>query len=251
MGMKESSIYETFTLPSKGLVYDTSINPQITLRSMTTLEEMKRLSQTDTPYKVMADIIEDCMKEKPKVHVYDMCLGDYEFLLHKLRVVTYGNEYKMTITCPNCGQVVDASVDLDSLTVSEYDESIMDQTHITLPVTNKLIELKFQTPRDLDTVTYKKKEMQKKTKSNVDFGILYTVISLIKKIDGQVVDPLAKEEFAKNLPMKDVNYIISKATELNKKVGVDNMVTAKCGSCGYELVTPFRLNNSFFRPDIN
>ena len=51
--------------------------------------------------------------------------------------------------------------------------------------------------------------------------------------------------------MKDINYIMARATKLNKKVGVDNLVTAKCGSCGYELVTPFRLNNSFFRPDVD
>ena len=249
--MKDSPIYETFTLPSKGMVYETPINPQVTLRSMTTLEEMKRLSQTDTPYKVMADIIEDCMREKPKIHVYDMCLGDYEFLLHKIRVVTYGSEYKMTITCPNCGKITDAEIDLDTLEVNEYDETYLDCVNITLPVSNKAIELKYQTPKDLDNISYKKKEMQKKTKSNVDFGLLFTTMSLIKKVDGQVIDPLAKEEFVKKLPMKDVNFIIAKATELSKKVGVDNLVTATCSDCGYEIVTPFRLNPTFFRPDID
>ena len=247
----ERSINETFVLPSKGMIYDTPINPQVSLRSMTTMEEMKRLSQSDTPYKIMADIIEDCLNEKLGMHVYDLCLADYEFLLYKLRIVTYGNDYKMTITCPNCNQVVEAEVDLDSLSVNEYDETYIDATNITLPVTNKIIELKYQTPRDLDIIAYKKKEMQKKTKSNVDFGLLYTTISLIKKVDGQVVDPLAKEEFVKRLPMKDVSYIMTQATELNKKVGIDNLVTAKCGQCGYEIVTPFRFNSTFFRPDFN
>ena len=157
----------------------------------------------------------------------------------------------MTITCPNCGQIVESSVDLDTITVNEYEESYVDLINITLPVTNKLIELKYQTPRDLDNIAFKKKEMQKKTKSNVDFGILFSTLSLIKKVDGQVLDPISKEEFVKKLPMKDVSFIMAKATDLNKKVGVDNLVTAKCGSCGYELVTPFRLNNSFFRPDVN
>lgn len=249
MAFTESSINETFTLPSKGLVYDKPIDPQVTLRSMTTLEEMKRLSQTDTPYKIMADIIEDCMKEKPKIHVYDMCLGDYEFLLHKLRIVTYGSSYTMTVTCPNCGKVEDTEIDLDSISIMEYEDSYLDDVNITLPVTNKIIELKYQTPRDLDMIVYKKKEMQKKAKSNVDFSLLYSVMSLIKKVDGQTIDPLAKEEFVKKLSMKDVNYILAKATELNRKVGLDNLVTTKCGQCGYEIVAPFRLNGSFFRPE--
>ena len=246
-----TTIQETFTLPSKGLIYDTPIDPQITLRSMTTMEEMKRLSHTDTPYKMMADIIEDCMITKPKIHVYDMCLGDYEFLFHKLRIVTYGNEYKMDITCPKCGQVTPSSVDLDSLGVNEYDDSYLDLARITLPITNKLIELKYQTPRDLDTIEYKKREMQKRAKTNFDYSILFSIMSLIKTVDGQVLDPITKEEFAKSLPMKDVNYILAKATTLNKKVGVDNLVTTKCNTCGYEIVVPFRLNNTFFRPNVD
>ena len=59
--MKEVSIKETFTLPSKGLVYDEKINPNITLRSMTTMEEMKRLSPSDLEYKTISEIIDDCI----------------------------------------------------------------------------------------------------------------------------------------------------------------------------------------------
>lgn len=246
-----TTIQETFTLPSKGLVYDTPIDPQVTLRSMTTMEEMKRQSHSDTPYKIMADLIEDCMIAKPKIHVYDMCIGDYEFLLHKLRVVTYGSEYKMEIVCPKCGQMNWSSVDLDSISVNEYDDSYVDASRITLPVTNKVIELKYQTPRDLDTIEYKKREMQKRTKSNLDYSIVFAPMSLIKNVDGQTLDPISKEEFVKSLPMKDVNYLLAKAVALNKKVGVDNLVTTKCSACGHENVSPFQLNSKFFRPDID
>ena len=34
------TISEYFTLPSEGKIYDTKVNPQINLRSMTTQEEM-------------------------------------------------------------------------------------------------------------------------------------------------------------------------------------------------------------------
>lgn len=246
--MADTTIFEGFSLPSKGLVYDEPINPHIELRSMTTMDEMKRLSPTDTPYKIMADIIEDCMIEKPKIHVYDMCLGDYQYLLHKIRVVTYGNKYKMQITCPNCGQVVNSVADLDSLSVVEYDDTYVDSLKITLPITNKEIELKYQTPRDLDDIQFKKREMQKRTKVNIDYGLLFTTISLIKKVNGQVLNPISLEEFVKQLPMKDVNTILSAGDKLNRKVGVDNQVNVKCGQCGYEIVTSFRITSEFFGP---
>lgn len=247
----DSTIYESFTLPSRGMIYENQISPIVTLRSMTTMEEMKRLSPTDTPYKAMADIIEDCMKDKPDISVYDMCLGDYQFLLHKLRVVTYGTKYSMTISCPNCGQIVDSTVDLDTLNVNEYDDSYSELMSITLPITKKVVVLKFQTPRDLDNIELKKKEMKKKSKLNFDFGLLYSVTSLIKSVDGQVMNSIVLEEFVKKLPMNDVNYILNCGQKLNEKVGVDNSVIAKCPECDYEVVAPFRFTSEFFRPTYN
>ena len=38
----ESTIFETFKLPSNGEIYEKPVNPEVTLRSMTTMEEMRR-----------------------------------------------------------------------------------------------------------------------------------------------------------------------------------------------------------------
>lgn len=244
----ESTIYESFELPSKGLIYDKPIDPYVTLRSMTTLEEMKRLSPTDTPYKVMSDIIEDCMQKKPDIHVYDMSLGDYQFLLHKLRIVTYGPDYKMLVKCSECGQVTDSLADLETLEVKEYDDSIIDKKLVTLPKTNKQVELKFQTPHDLDQISYKTKEMKKKTKQNIDYSILYTLMSLIKKVDGNTLDAISLEEFVKKLPNRDANYILNKSTELAREVGLNTKISVTCSQCGAELEIPFRITSEFFGP---
>ncbi len=243
-----TTIWETFELPSKGMIYEGVVNPSVRLRSMTTAEEMKRLSPTDTPYKVMCDIIEDCMQEKPSIHVTDMAICDYQFLLHKLRIVTYGPDYKMNIRCPQCGSVSEVVANLDDLKVNLWNADVMNSLIITLPITNYQVELKFQTPHDLDIISYKSKEMKKKTKLNVDYSVLYTVASLMKKVDGRFMDSLSIEEFAKNLPIRDANYILLKAGELNKKVGVDAEIPVKCAQCGCEVVVPFRITSEFFGP---
>lgn len=246
--MNNATIFESFTLPSKGLIYDKEVNPRVTLRSMTTLEEMKRLSPTDTPYKVMSDIIEACMQEKPSIHVYNMALGDYQFLLHKLRVVTYGPEYKMLIKCNHCDAVTESIANLDSLAVNEYTSDIIKQKMITLPKTNRQVLLRFQAPHDLDQIAYLSAEMKKKTKQNIDYSVLYTLISLVEKVDGQILDPISVEEFIKNLPSRDANYILNQATKLSNAVGVDNEITIKCANCGAEMRTPFRITSEFFGP---
>lgn len=244
----ESTIFESFVLPSKGLIYDKPINPNITLRSMTTMEEMKRLSPTDAPYKVMSDIIESCMQTPPERHVYDLAIGDYQFLLHKIRIVTYGPDYKMLVKCDECGETTESIANLESLEVKEWSEDITAKKLITLPKTNKVIELKFQTPRDLDTIAYKNKEMRKRTKQNLDYSVLYTIISLINKIDGKVPNVIELEEFVKSLPNRDANYILNKAGELSNMIGLDNIVTVKCSTCGADMEAPFRITSEFFGP---
>ena len=91
------TIGEGVELPSRGLIYDKKVNSYVELRSMTARDEMKRLAPSPARFKVLADIIEGCMIEKPAIHVYDMALGDYEYLLHKLRIITYGVEHQKEV----------------------------------------------------------------------------------------------------------------------------------------------------------
>ena len=119
-------IEETYTLPSLGKVYDVEVNPEITLRSMTTADEMKRLGTSEKRYKLMAEIIDDCMTENPGISAYDMCIGDYQFLLHKLRIVTYGPEYEVVSKCPFCGALSRGTLNLEELPVHQFSEDLYD-----------------------------------------------------------------------------------------------------------------------------
>ena len=111
--MQDYTIGENYTLPSLGKVYNVPVNPEIKIRSMTTEEEMKRVVSVDQPYKNMSEIIDDCLLESPGISAYDMCIGDYQFLLHKLRVVTYGPEYQVVNTCTYCGHENEDVINLD------------------------------------------------------------------------------------------------------------------------------------------
>lgn len=247
--MPKSTIFEDYILPSKGLVYDTPFDPHIRIRSMTTAEEMRRLAYTDTPYKVMSDIIEDCLETPLPIKVYDLCLGDYQFLLHKLRIVTYGPEYKMSLKCPTCGKVTDSIANLDSLEVLTVDKDFREEMEITLPKSLSKVKLKLQTPRSLDEIQMKKQERQKKVKTNaIEFGLIYTILSLVDTVDGEKLNPITGESWVRNLQMKDANYILSEAEKFNKKIGLDDQIIIHCDSCGFDVVTTFRLTSEFFGP---
>ena len=242
----------TFTLPSLGKIYNFDVNPNIKLRSMTVAEEMKRLNSSDRPYKNLADIIDDCLVDKPGISSYDMCLGDFQYLLHKLRVVTYGTKYRLSSKCPYCGFDNVGEIDLNEMSVSSYTDEVEKYFDIELPVSKNRVRLRMQTPRMLDDINVRVKEITSKRKSSSkDSAFLLNIESVIDTVDGSKLDVFKKSDFVKQLPMADINYILASVNKINELIGLDMTLNATCDFCGLDYDSPFRITPEFFRPSID
>lgn len=244
------TIMEGYELPSKGKIYNTSVDPHIELRSMTARDEMKRLSPSSTPLKTLADIIEGCCIEKPGVHVYDMSLGDYEFLLHKLRIVTYGEDYKVSLRCPECGEIIETVAQLGQLDVKEFDEEkVKELQTFTLPKSNRIITLNFLSPRMVEEMEAKVKDMKRRYKNvTIDFETLVRLLTNIDLVDGEKKSETELDNIVTNLPALDLQKILNNIDMLNQQVGLDNILYLTCPKCGGEVTTFFRFGPEFFRP---
>ena len=246
------TIAEEFTLPSLGKIYSKPVNPNIRLRSMTTEDEMLRLSHTERPYKLLCDIIDNCMVgDKPGISAYDMCLSDYQYLLHRLRVVTYGPDYVARSICPYCGYANEKKISLDDLEISQYSEELEKYFEFNLPKSGNLVKIKLQTPRSVDNIAIKVKEERKKNPDAPDKTLLLTVADLIDKVDGVVYDAIKLDMFVRKLPMADTNYILKCAEKLNKSIGINTNLEVHCAGCGVDYDTPFRVSPEFFGPSID
>ena len=245
----KSTIVENYTLPSKGLIYDNPINPEITIRSMTLAEEMRRLQISDDAYRPMSEVIDDCIETKLPMSSYDMCLGDYQFLLHKLRIVTYGSNYKMSVICPVCGEQNDLVLDLNTLGINELPNNYEELMSIKLPRTGDTVKIKFQTPRMLDKISRDIKEMKKQfpdLKGNPN--TLLTIQNTVDEINGRKMLPQALQEYLKNLPMMDISYLVQAISKLSDSVGIDPAINVRCKNCGVESQASFRFTPEFFTP---
>ena len=253
--MADYTLRGTYTLPSLGKIYGyDNINPEVTLRSMTTVEEMRRVNHSERVYQIMAEIIDDCIVDNQlPISCYDMCLADYQFLLHKLRVVTYGNEYKITSVCPYCGSTNTTSIDLDSFKVNYFDEEEFKKyLEFDLPKTQKHIKIRMQTPRVLDGITVRSKEQRKKTPNMAgDPAFLFTLESLIAEIDGKKPDPMALSNFVRTMPMADANYLLKYSEKLVGVFGLETDTQIQCSVCGLEYLSSFRTTGEFFGPSID
>lgn len=244
------TISEYFTLPSEGRVYtNINVNPQIQLRSMTTVEEMQRLTHTDKAYKNLCDIIDKCMVNNPGISSYDMALGDYQYLLFKLRTITYGSEYNGKATCPYCGSTNDAKFSLDDLIINTYTEEIEKYREFELPQSKSIIRIKMRTPRMLDTITEKVKEFKAK-RATSDATLLYSIQSIIESIDGEAPNPVYIQDWIRNLPMKDTNTITNYSDKLDNMLGIDTQLFYNCDICGLPFNSQMKTDMEFFRPSL-
>lgn len=250
--MAEYTISEYCELPSKGLIYDKPVHASIQMRSMTTEEEMRRLSHTEFPYKTLCDLIDTCMVEPCGISSYDMCLGDYQYLLHRMRVVTYGSKYPSSSVCVVCGAVNKSTIDLDDIPVLEFDPEEYNKLRcLTLPTSGKQVMLRYQTPRDIDQIAQEERDFKlRNPDSTTNISYLISLRHTIESIDGQKVPAAKLDQFLRKLPMRDTNAILQVATKLNEKVGIDTKIKNKCSNprCGVEYYTTFRITNEFFGP---
>lgn len=244
------TITGSYKLPSLGKLYSGNVKAEFSLRSMTVADEMKRLNPSDRPYKVFADIIDDCMVDSPGISAYDMCMGDYQYCLFKLREITYGNQYKLSSVCPYCGFENDGEIKLNEFEVNEFTDDVLDYfNEIELPVCKKTVTLKMQTPRMLDNITVQVKELKKKMKTASDPTLSLTMQALIDTVDGVKIDAIKKEDFVRSLPLKD-GYKITKASDkFNERIGLKTELTTTCDLCGLDYNSPFRFSAEFFRPE--
>ena len=220
---------------------------------MTTVEEMKRLNHSDRPNKNIAEILDDCLLEKIGISAYDLCLPDFQYMLHKLRIVTYGPQYKLTSNCPWCGSTNENKTNLDDLKLVEFDSAYFDKySEFELPSTKKIIKLKMQTPRILDNIATKIKDVRKKNPQfEGDPAFLFTLEALIDTIDGSTPDRFIVMDFVRKLPMMDTNYILKCAEKLNESFGLDKSLEHTCSVCGLDYTGNFRTTSEFFGPSID
>lgn len=251
--MNSSVIQEEYILPSRGKVYLKKVNPIIKLGSMVTEHEMKRLAPSERPFKNLCEIIDDCLLEPIGISAYDLCMADYMYVLQKLRVVTYGKEYKVLSRCPYCSSESEINIDLDKLEVTPFDaNNFAELSEFTLPKTEKRIKIIMQTPRISDEITVRSKEMRRKTKGLAgDSAFLYTLQMIIENVDGDRLDAIQSEDFIRQLPMMDTNYIVQHENKLVESFGVKNEVNCVCSFCGLDYTNSFRIGPDFFRPSID
>lgn len=239
---------EVVDLPSKGLFYPEGHplrSGQIELKYMTAKEEDILTSTNLIQKGVVLDKLMDSLIVTKGVSSKDLLIGDLNAVMVASRILGYGKDYNVTLSCPSCGKLIEQVVDLTNLgTENEPQENSSGEFTITLPVSKKEVVLKILTRGDELSIESETEKLKKATGS--DGSSTARLRAMIKSVDGE--SSAGKIwSFVENMLVRDARFLREEYRKYVPDVDFKVQVECDCSSDEKEVRMPIGIN--FFWPD--
>lgn len=249
--IKNIKTQETYTLPSKGLVYkpEENIPPAITLRRMTTKEDKMRLrNQSDD--RIRKDILQACIMEQG-VDAGRLKLMDANFLLFRLRSLSLLDDtYKVTCRCVSCGTEFIHQINLSEVPVEYFDEEKLGLMKYELPVCQAKIDFKLPSLNDIIRIGDIIREHLNNF-PNTDVNELVYSLTPTLYIDSINGNHLMREElehYIDQLDIIDSRALNDITNNLDISYGFTEQLKTACPKCGTEVTHGLPITRELFTP---
>tara|TARA_Y100000592_G_scaffold68619_1_gene106626 strand:+ start:453 stop:1244 length:792 start_codon:yes stop_codon:yes gene_type:complete len=250
---KPSFPTEEFDLPSKGLLYPKD-NPlssgKLELKYMTAKEEDILTSPNLIKKGIVLDTLMKSLIVSP-INYDDLCVGDKNGLMVASRLLSYGKDYEVEVTCPECGNKEKITIDLskiESKPINEKDYSNGNQFSFELPNSKRMVEFKLLDHRTEKAIEAELKALKKiESRTGISQEMTTRLKHLITSIDGDT-----NKGAIRNFVDVECLALDSRAlrTEIERvQPDTDLSFVFTCSNCGYEDVNmEIPLTADFFWP---
>lgn len=236
---------EIIDLPSGGKFYPDG-HPlkggQVELKYMTAKEEDILTSTNLIQKGVVLDKLMDSLIATKGASSEDFLLGDLNAIMVASRILGYGKEYPVSVTCAKCGTTAEHSVDLSQLESKEITDTNLT---VTLPVSKKTITLRLLT-RKIEKEIDKELTSLKKVGLQVEPETTTRLRHIIVEIDGSSDKKIIRETVDSML-VADTRALREFYRSVTPDVKFESAYT--CESCNTSTTLPFSIGLNFFWPD--
>jgi len=248
----ESTIFEDVVLPSRGYLYKTDAGEliipdgKIRIHAMTGKAE-KILYGSAGEGKIDA-LIRLCTTLPGALSPAELTMGDRNYILVKLRILSLGEAYPVRCRCESCREQFAYQVDLSRLDVNSFgDEAEAEPFKVTLPL--KGCEVGFRLLRGRDEEVVRKFRRRCQLEGKQEGGgdaYIFSLSRRIVSVNGHASEGAASFDFVENLVSRDLTAFRHAYDE--KNVGVNMELKVVCPSCLYESEETLPFSDEFFRP---
>lgn len=240
---------EVIDLPSRGVFYPEGSplrSGQIELHYMTAKHEDILTSTNLIQKGLVLDKLIDALIATKGVKTADLLLGDLNAVMIASRILGYGKDYEVNLSCPSCGQEVEQTVNLTELTTeNEPEDGTVPNFKIVLPISKKEVTLKLLTRGDELKIEKEIKSL-KKINGDVDSETTTRLKSIILAVDGDS-NPAAVWSFVDNMLVRDARFLREQYKQIVPDINFN--VVVDCTSCGANQTARLPIGADFFWPD--
>ena len=239
---------EVIDLPSKGVFYPENSplrSGQVELKYMTAKEEDILTSTNLIQKGIVLDRLMDSLIVTKGVKSSDLLIGDLNAVMVASRILGYGKDYQITVTCPNCGEKVEEAVDLTTLTMeNEPEGNKLPTMELVLPVSKATVKLKLLTRAD-ELAIDKETTALKKANLGTESETTSRLRAMIQSVNGDT-NKAAIWKFVDNMLVKDSRYLREQYKSFIPDVNFDVNVSCTCTSDPVTVRLP--IGTDFFWP---
>lgn len=244
---------EIIDLPSEGYFYPLD-NPlssgKIEIKYMTAREEDILTSKNLIQKGVVIDTLLKSLIVS-KINYNDLLIGDKNAVLIASRILAYGKDYEVQITCPHCSEKFQYNVDLSTFENKNIDTSGFEKGSrlfsYQLPHSKIILELRLATHSDEQSIESEIKSLKKiSNKTGIDNEITTRLRTLIVSVNGDGSRESVNKFVNNDLLSKD-SFELRKFLR-NSTPDIDMSVDAECSSCGQTSNLQVPLTVDFFWP---
>jgi len=237
---------EIVDLPSKGEFYPPG-HPlhgvdSVEIKHMTAKEEDILTSQSLIRKGIAINRVLESIIVDDSIRVDDLLIGDKNALIIASRIYGYGADYDVSLTCQNCSNQFETTVDLNSFEARQitFDDEVQKTENntflITLPKSEFVVEFRLLTSRDEAVIA--------KEKNNGTTGLLRMIVV---SINGQT-DSFYIERALQVLPIRDASVL--KKLYASVVPDVDMSYEIDCPACSEVSRLEVPLTAEFFWPNL-
>lgn len=252
MSKYESNFTQEITLPSLGLLNPEIPEGKLVQRCMMVADQKFLSGSNHSPGSTLQGLLSRTITSPEGFDVSNLTVPDTLFLLFKLRILSYGNEYTFKTRCPECGNRIEVTLDLSELPVTTLREDYEKDLVVTLPHRGDTVYTRVLTNEDLDEIN---KEVKRRKKRHPEDDSEYTlrIAQSIEKIhladtNEDITRPTEIEEYINALTDLDASTII--ATRDSIAYGVAPTVEYVCPECREYIDIDVHFSGDFFRPNL-
>jgi len=252
---KEKYPSETIPLPTKGWFYPeghTLSSGEIEIKQMTAKEEDILANQELIKKgKVLDKLLESVIVNK-SINTSDILVPDKNAIFIAIRRLAYGDEYNVSVTCPQCTFNNKVKINLADLSYKSFDfdnfPKGQNNFSFKLPVSGITITYKLLNQideRSIDAELDQIKKISKENTAEITTRMKYVITSIDGNVDRSGVRKFVEEK----LTAKD-NLALRR--HMREHIpDVDMTFDFKCSECDLERRMDVPLGASFLFPDID